>query len=316
MGGLTPSITQELLKRFFEEQLPLVSERPPVRGPAVETVSINSNGMYGFVEFFNNFDSDISMCMDGMKLNGVQLQIRRPKNFTPAANSKKYTIAGLISSRVPDGPHKIFLGGLPMNLMDADVQAIAAHFGQLSAFSLIKDRSGLSKGYAFFCYTDTSLTNHVCNALNGRDIQGKTVACKPANQKDLAGLEGMDSAVQAGPMSMMPMPVPGAGMGMGMMGGPAMNMSAYLQLHNMVTADELLDENEYKDIFEDVSNECRKNGRLINISIPRPPHPQAGVIFLQYSAPHEAAAALNSLSGRTFAQRVIAAHYIQPHQWP
>lgn len=325
VGGLTPGITQELLKRFFEEQLPLVAERPPVRGPAVETVSINSNGMYGFVEFYNNFDADISMCMDGMKLNGVQLQIRRPKNFNPPPNAKKYTIAGLISSRVPDGPHKIFLGGLPLNLMDAEVQAIAASFGQLSAFSLIKDRSGLSKGYAFFCYTDPNLTNHVCSMLNGREIHGKTVACKPANQKDMMGLEGMDSAVgmanpmnpMGGMMGMPPLPamgmgLPGMGMGMGMPPSPA---TAYLQLQNMVTAQELLDDAEYKDIFEDVSNECRNFGRLINISMPRPPHPLAGVIFLQYSAPHEAQQAMNSLSGRSFSNRTIAVQFIQPHQW-
>jgi len=65
--------------------------------------------MYAFVEFYNNFDADIAMyaactviilcpsnedsfhvyrCMDGMKLNGVQLQIRRPKNYTPTMTTK------------------------------------------------------------------------------------------------------------------------------------------------------------------------------------------------------------------------------------
>lgn len=311
VGGLTPALTQELLRRFFEEQLPLVSERPQVRGPAVETVSINSNGMYGFIEFYNNFDSDISMCMDGMKLNGVQLQIRRPKNFTPAPTAKKYTIPGLISSRVPDGPHKIFLGGLPLNLMDAEVQAIAQSFGQLSAFSLIKDRSGMSKGYAFFCYADPNLTNFVCGQLNGKEVQGKAVACKPANQKDGGGMDG--GMMGGGGMMMGGM---GGGNMMLGMGQPSLPVSAFVQLLNMVTSDELRDDAEYKDILNDVSTECRNFGRVVNLSMPRPPHPAAGQIFLHYSAPHEAAVAYRSLSGRTFAQRVIHVNYIQPQQWP
>lgn len=320
VGGLTPALTQELLRRFFEEQLPLVAERPPVRGPAVETVSINSNGMYGFIEFYNNFDADISMCMDGMKLNGVQLQIRRPKNFTAPPTSKKYTIPGLISSRVPDGPHKIFLGGLPLNLMDAEVQAIAQSFGQLSAFSLIKDRSGMSKGYAFFCYADPNLTNIVCNQLNGKEIHGKAVACKPANQKDGSSLGdgGFDSGGMSGGMMGMNMMMMGGMGGLpGMMGGmpPSLPVSAYIQLLNMVTADELNDDAEYKDILDDVTSECSKFGRVVKISMPRPPHPAAGQIFLQYSAPHEASVAYQSLSGRTFADRVIKVNYIQPQQW-
>jgi splicing factor U2AF subunit len=324
VGGLTPGITQDLLRRFFEEQLPLVAERPPHRGPAVETVSINSNGMYGFVEFYKNYDADIAMCMDGMKLNGVQLQVRRPKNYTPLPNAKKYTIPGLISSRVPDGPNKVFLGGLPLNLGDAEVQQIAASFGQLAAFSLIKDRTGgMSKGYAFFQYADVSLTHHVCAALNGREIHGKIVVCKPANQKDFGGMESMEGMA---PQGMGALGMGGMG-GMGMGGIPGMPMAfgglglpqqptTHLQLANMVSAQELQDDAEYKDILEDVTSECRQYGNVLKVFIPRPPHHQAGLIFLQYSQASEAAAAFQALSGRTFANRIIAVTYITQAQWP
>jgi len=304
VGGLTPALTQELLRRFFEEQVPMVEERPPVRGPCVETVSINSNGMYAFVEFYNNFDADIAMCMDGMKLNGVQLQIRRPKNYTPTMTTKKYTIPGLISSRVPDGPHKIFLGGLPSHLMDADVQAIASSFGPLSAFSLIKERTGVSKGYAFFCYSDPSITNYVCASLNGKEIHGKAVACKPANQKDVLDLvaaagNSTGSMAVASLLQQAP-PIP----------------SCYLRMENMVTSEELLNNGEYKEIFDDVRTECSRYGNLVALLIPRPPSPNAGLIFLQYSNLNEAAAAIAQLQGRTFAERLISIRAIPQNQWP
>lgn len=316
VGGLSPGcgISQDLVRNFFEQQLPRVHDRPAFRGRAVESVSMNSNGVYGFVEFYNSYDADIAMCMDGMKLNGIQLQIRRPRNFTPDPNTKKYTIPGLVSSQVPDGPHKIFLGGLPLHLMDQEVQAIAGSFGQLQAFSLVKERdSMISKGFAFFSYIDPNLTPIVCAALNGKEIQGKVVACKPANQKQ--PMMGQLGTVASGMMGM--------GMGMGMMGnpgavlghrGPAMDMtppSQFLRMANMVTAEELADEKEYKDILEDVKDECSNYGEVTTISIPRPPHPQCGKIFLEYANVQSAIMARNALSGRTFAERLISVDFIQ-----
>lgn len=312
VGGLSPGcgISADLIRAFFEEQLPRVNDRPAYRGRAVESVAMNSNGVYGFVEFYNSFDADIAMCMDGMKLNGVQLQIRRPRNFTPDPNTKKYTIPGLVSSQVPDGPHKIFLGGLPNHLMDAEVQAIAASFGQLEAFSLVKERdSMISKGYAFFSYIDRNLTNVVCAALNGKEIQGKIVACKPANQKNPIG------ALPTAASNMGVMGNAAAVLGMrGPMNGPLTPPSPFLKMTNMVTPQELADDAEYKDILEDVRDECSNYGQLIHLSIPRPPHPQCGTIFLHYGGVEQAVAARNALSGRTFAERLIAVNFIQQHE--
>lgn len=310
VGGLNQGygISGDLIRRFFEEQLPRVTDRPPVRGRAVESVAMNSNGVYCFVEFYNNFDADIAMCMDGMKVNGCQLQIRRPRNFTPDPNTKKYYIPGLISSQVPDGPHKIFLGGLPMSLGDAEVQAIAASFGQLQAFSLVKERdSNISKGYAFFSYVDTNLTNIVCGALNGKEIQGKMVACKPANQKNDAFANAPTMTSLGGGLDMLGNP--GAVLGMGMMAP-----TRFLRMANMVTPNELNDDAEYKDILQDVREECGNYGVLNNVSIPRPPNPQCGMIFLEYSATEQAVMARNALQGRTFADRLIQVDYIQPHE--
>lgn len=38
-------------------------------------------------------------------------------------------------------------------------------------------------GYAFLCYKDPSVTDLACAGLNGQEIGGKRIACKPANQK-------------------------------------------------------------------------------------------------------------------------------------
>lgn len=57
--------------------------------------------------------------------------------------------------------------------------------------------------------------------------------------------------------------------GMSMVGtsGPAQEV---LCLLNMVTPDELKDEEEYEDILEDIKEECNKYGVVRSIEIPRP----------------------------------------------
>lgn len=46
--------------------------------------------------------------------------------------------------------------------------------------------------------------------------------------------------------------------------------STVVQLLNMVSPEELLDDEEYEDILEDVKSECRKFGTIVDIVIPRP----------------------------------------------
>ena len=73
----------------------------------------------------------------------------------------------MVSTVVPDSPHKVFLGGLPNYLNEDQVKELLTSFGQLRAFNLVKDSAtGLSKGYAFCEYVDVSITDQ---AIAGKD---------------------------------------------------------------------------------------------------------------------------------------------------
>lgn len=51
---------------------------------------------------------------------------------------------------------------LLMFLMKFQVKELLSSFGKLRAFNLVKDSAtGLSKGYAFSEYADTTITDHV-----------------------------------------------------------------------------------------------------------------------------------------------------------
>ena len=87
-----------------------------------------------------------------------------------------------------------------------------------------------------------------------------------------------------------------------------------LQLLNMVTAEELIDDEDYKEIVEDVREECGKYGKVEDIKVPRPAlgsRQSAGVgkIFIKYDTPESARRALQSLAGRKFADRTVITTY-------
>lgn len=131
-------------------------------------------------------------------------------------------------------------------------------FGQLKAFNLVKDAAtGLSKGYAFAEYIEYAITDQAIAGLNGMQLGDKKLIVQRASVGAKNATIGQIAPVQ--------IQVPGlSGVGAS---GPATEV---LCLLNMVTADELKDEEEYDDILEDIKEECNKYGVVRSIEIPRP----------------------------------------------
>ena len=74
---------------------------------------------------------------------------------------------------VPDSPYKLFLGGVPNELTEAQVRELLSSFGQLKGFNMVHERH---KGnYAFFEYLDHSVTDQAVAGLNGMRIGEKTL---------------------------------------------------------------------------------------------------------------------------------------------
>src|SRR5262249_19558454 len=101
--------------------------------------------------------------------------------------------------------------------------------------------------------------------------------------------------------------------------------SRILLMLNMVTPEDLLEDDEYGDLHDDVKMECSKYGDLEDLRIPRPVKKDktssmsaqdaqrideaAGVgrVYVKYINSKSASAALNALAGRSFAGRSIIA---------
>lgn len=106
-----------------------------------------------------------------------------------------------------------------------------------------------------------------------------------------------------------------------------------LQLLNMVTAEELLDNDDYEgkdefcpatqqptvtnrcaEICDDVRDECSKYGKILDVKVPRPAggsRQSAGVgrIFVKFETVDSTTSALKALAGRKFADRTVVTTY-------
>ncbi|XP_036808604.1 splicing factor U2AF 65 kDa subunit [Oncorhynchus mykiss] len=89
-----------------------------------------------------------------------------------------------------------------------------------------------------------------------------------------------------------------------------------LCLMNMVVLEELLDDEEYEEIAEDVRGECSKYGQVKSIEIPRPVDglevPGTGKIFVEFMTLFDSQKAMQALTGRKFANRMVVTKYCDP----
>ncbi|KAJ2376616.1 hypothetical protein H4S02_007874 [Coemansia sp. RSA 2611] len=99
--------------------------------------------------------------------------------------------------------------------------------------------------------------------------------------------------------------------------GSEVQPTTVVQLLNMVTVSELVDDTEYADILEDVKDECSNYGKIASVVIPRPAPdgedvkvPGLGKIFIEYEDVSAASVAVKELAGRQFSGHTVIATFI------
>ncbi|XP_072931867.1 splicing factor U2AF 50 kDa subunit isoform X2 [Epargyreus clarus] len=310
VGNIPFGVTEEETMEFFNQQMHL-SGLAQAAGNPVLACQINLDKNFAFLEFRSIDETTQAMAFDGINFKGQSLKIRRPHDYQPMPGTENPAInvpAGVISTVVPDSPHKIFIGGLPNYLNEDQVKELLMSFGQLRAFNLVKDSStGLSKGYAFAEYVDISMTDQAIAGLNGMQLGDKKLIVQRASIGAKNSTLAMTGAA--------PVTLQVAGLTLAGAGPP----TEVLCLLNMVTPDELRDEEEYEDILEDIKEECNKYGCVRSIEIPRPIEgvevPGCGKVFVEFNSIADCQKAQQTLTGRKFSNRVVVTSYFDPDKY-
>ncbi|OAA49881.1 splicing factor u2af large subunit [Beauveria brongniartii RCEF 3172] len=302
VSNLPSGTTDDALVAFFNLQLNGLNVISATDPCALSQLSNDKS--FAVLEFKNTGDATVALALDGisMEANGPGLSIRRPKDYVmPAVPDDIMYNPDVVSDSVPDTIHKLSITNLPPFLTEEQVLELLAAFGKPKAFVLVKDRTTEeSRGIAFAEYAEPGTANEAAlKALSGMDVGGKplkiTKACIGGTQ-----VANFDAGINA--ISNL------AGQGNG---GEATRV---LQLLNMITAEELLDNDDYEEICDDVRDECSKYGKILDLKVPRPAggsRQSAGVgrIFVKFESVDATTSALKALAGRKFADRTVVTTY-------
>lgn len=224
---------------------------------------MSNDRLFALLEFKSPADATVALAFDGITMedgdsmdtgeaNGTHkgISVRRPKDYiVPSFAEENDYAEGAVSSIVPDTPNKISVTNLLPNLSDEQVTELLTSFGQLRAFVLVKDQSteesrvgphlnihsvtaNQSQGIAFCEYADSASTDIAVNGLNGMELGDKFLKVQRASI-GVTQASGLEMGVNA----------------MSMLAGTTSNdldEGRVLQLLNMVTPEELIDNQDYE----------------------------------------------------------------------
>lgn len=312
IGSITPEINEQNLADFFNNKMTEMKIGTGAPGNPVLAVQCNYEKSYAFVEFRSAEDATAAMAFDGIMFLNGPLKIRRPKDYggLEMPTTASFHVPGVVSTNVPDSENKVFVGGLPSYLNEEQVMELLKSFGELKAFNLVRDNgTGPSKGFAFFEYVDPAVTDVAIPALSGMTLGDRQLVVQRASVGAKAGQPGFpDLPYEQFPA--IPRPIMPAG-------DVSENDERVLLMLNMVTPDDLIDDEEYAEIVDDVRTEVSKYGPVEDVRIPRPAHGRGhhpsdqangvGRVYVKFVDSVAAAAGLKALAGRSFAGRSIIA---------
>ncbi|KAK6155807.1 hypothetical protein DH2020_010055 [Rehmannia glutinosa] len=320
VGGLSPTANEQSVATFFSHVMSAIGGNTAGPGDAVVNVYINHEKKFAFVEMRSVEEASNAMALDGIIFEGAPVKVRRPSDYNPSLAATlgpsqpnpnlNLGAVGLTpgSSGGLEGPDRIFVGGLPYYFTESQIRELLESFGPLRGFDLVKDReTGNSKGYAFCVYQDLSVTDIACAALNGIKMGDKTLTVRRANQGTTQPKPEQESVLLHAQQQIALQRL--------MLAPSVTPATKVVCLTQVVTPDELKDDDDYEDIVEDMRTECGKFGSLVNVIIPRPSPdgemaPGVGKVFLEYADTEGATKARQGLNGRKFGgNEVVAVFY-------
>ncbi|KAM0028061.1 putative RNA recognition motif domain, nucleotide-binding alpha-beta plait domain superfamily [Helianthus debilis subsp. tardiflorus] len=180
-----------------------------------------------------------------------------------------------------EGPNCLYVGGLPYFWGEAKVRQFLESFGALSGFDYMKDKNtGNSKGYAFFVYQDSSAADIARSSLNGAIFGDIAITVRrasyqsevQANTKQKSGTQQhITWQVRSSNLLLLPyvhthllfLLIPNTTAFAETIVAINPPPTRVLLLTEAVTKDELIDNEDYRDIIEDKNIECRKYGKMV-----------------------------------------------------
>ncbi|POM69179.1 Splicing factor U2af large subunit [Phytophthora palmivora] len=329
VGNLPPNVTGPQLQEFLSTIIQQVGLTTQPGNPIINTW-ISTDGHFAFCEMRSVEECNLALLLNQLSLLGQPLKFGRPRSFMgppqpmPLVSARTQTALtnlgctpnpawfaqssatddaivesstllaavaaaqsmGESSAMDAGSAHRLIMSNIPVVLTEDQVKELVEPFGALKNFTLVKDTTtGASLGSALFEYEDNDVASQAVEGLNGLSIGGILLS------------------VQRQPPST----------GATLVANPEDQTSAVLKMANMVSIDELRDDEEYADLAEDVEEECKRFGSVAGMEIPRPKDgeevPGLGCIYVRFGKEEDAVSALKALNGRKFGGNIVKVTY-------
>ncbi|XP_071531526.1 uncharacterized protein [Panulirus ornatus] len=189
VGGIDYTTTDESLKEHFSQWGEVVD------AVVMKDQANNRSRGFGFVTFMNSDHVDAVQRARPHKVDGRLVETKRA---VPRSDTNS-TI--LPTTNHPDATHtRIFIGGLPQDVKEDDLESYFAHFGGVTCVNIMYDKnSGRHRGFAFVDFNDYDPVDKVLLTRN-HSIKGRLIDVKKAISKsDISKIKSLMSGVVGGP---------------------------------------------------------------------------------------------------------------------
>lgn len=176
-----------------------------------------------------------------------------------------------VSSRILDSKNKIYIAEIPFNVNKSQIFELLQALGELSGLQVIYDMNGPAdetRGIAFAEFKDTSVTDRVIEEIKQLKLGDSYLRAGHASSGQDAPLASITMRIN--PMVSLVGAINTYEAQNGPMGGRRQPDTRVLMLLNMVSIEDLTDDQEYQEIVQDISEECGKYGTVEDVLVPRP----------------------------------------------
>ncbi len=80
---------------------------------------------------------------------------------------------------------KLYIGNLSFNTDEQALESLCSNYGSVSDVAIITDRdTGRSRGFGFVTFDDDAAAQEAIEALNGTEVDGRTLTVNEAKPKE------------------------------------------------------------------------------------------------------------------------------------
>ncbi|KAK6945269.1 RNA recognition motif domain, partial [Dillenia turbinata] len=192
VGDLSPVENELTVATFFNQVMAAIGGNTAGPGDAVVKVTMfHKKALFAIVEMRSVEEASNALALDGVIFERKPVKVRRPNDYNPSLATTlgpsqpnpnlNLAAVGLTPASTGglEDPDLIFVSGFPYYFTEAQIRELLESFGPLRGFDLVKDNPA---GYAFCFYQDLSVTDIAWAALNGIKMGDRTLTVRRANQ--------------------------------------------------------------------------------------------------------------------------------------